>query len=64
MPVAFASYAAVAIENARLYETAQEQAWISAVLLKVAEATQSLTTRDCRLPYLWPSPEPCCGRRL
>ncbi len=46
MTAAFASYAAVAIENARLYEDAQEQAWISTVLLKVAEATQSLTTLD------------------
>ncbi len=46
MTAAFASYAAVAIENARLYEAAQEQAWISTVLLKVAEVTQSLTTLD------------------
>ena len=46
MTAAFASYAAVAIENTRLYEAAQEQAWISTVLLKVAEATQSLTTLD------------------
>jgi len=43
---AFASYAAVAIENARLYQAAQEQAWISTVLLQVAEATQSLATLD------------------
>ena len=41
---AFASYAAVAIQNARLYSSAQEQAWISTVLLQVAEATQSLTS--------------------
>ena len=40
---AFASYAAVAIENARLYEAAHEQAWISTVLLQVAEAAQSFT---------------------
>lgn len=40
---AFASYASVAIENARLYESAHEQAWISTVLLQVAEATQSQT---------------------
>ncbi len=46
MTAAFASYAAVAIENARLYEAAQEQAWISTVLLQVAEATRSLTTLD------------------
>ncbi len=41
MTEAFASYAAVAIENARLYESAHEQAWISTALLQVAEATQS-----------------------
>jgi sigma-B regulation protein RsbU (phosphoserine phosphatase) len=46
MTAAFASYAAVAIENTQLYEAAQEQAWISTVLLQVAEATQSLTTLD------------------
>ncbi len=46
MTAAFASYAAVAIQNTRLYETAQEQAWISTVLLQVAEATRSLTTLD------------------
>ncbi len=40
---AFASYAAVAIKNARLYATSQEQAWISTILLQVATATQSLT---------------------
>ena len=44
--VAFASYAAVAIENTRLYQEAQEQAWISTVMLQVAEATQTLTTLD------------------
>jgi serine phosphatase RsbU (regulator of sigma subunit)/putative methionine-R-sulfoxide reductase with GAF domain len=43
MSAAFASYAAVAIENTRLYEAAHEQAWISTVLLQVAEATQSFT---------------------
>jgi GAF domain-containing protein len=36
---AFASQAAVAIENARLYTAQREQAWISAALLQVAEAT-------------------------
>ena len=46
MTAAFASYAAVAIENTRLYQQAQEQAYISTVLLQVAEATQSLTTLD------------------
>lgn len=43
MTAAFASYAAVAIENARLYEAAHEQAWVSTVLLQVAEATQTVT---------------------
>ena len=43
MTAAFASYAAVAIQNARLYEEAHEQAWVSTVLLQVANATQSLT---------------------
>lgn len=42
----FASYAAVAIENARLYEAAHDQAWISTVLLQVAEATQALNSLD------------------
>lgn len=39
----FGNYAAVAIENTRLYEAAHEQAWLSTVLLRVAEATQELT---------------------
>ena len=43
---AFASYAAISIENNRLYQTSQEQAWISTILLQVAQATQSLTTLD------------------
>jgi len=43
MTEAFASYAAVAIENARLYEAAHEQAWISTVMLQVAEATRTIT---------------------
>ena len=43
MTAAFASYASVALENARLYEDAHEQAWVSTVLLQVADATQSLT---------------------
>jgi len=46
MTATFASYAAVAIENTRLYQAAQEQAYVSTVLLQVAEATQSLTTLD------------------
>ena len=43
MTAAFASYAVVAIENTRLYESAHEQAWISTVLLQVAQATQTQT---------------------
>jgi sigma-B regulation protein RsbU (phosphoserine phosphatase) len=46
MTATFASYAAVAIENAKLYETTHDQAWVSTVLLQVAEATQSLTDID------------------
>jgi serine phosphatase RsbU (regulator of sigma subunit)/putative methionine-R-sulfoxide reductase with GAF domain len=42
MATTFASYAAVAIENARLYDTAQEQAYASAALLQVAQAIVSL----------------------
>lgn len=44
MAAAFASYASVAIQNARLYEAAHEQAWMATVLLQVAEATRSLTS--------------------
>jgi phosphoserine phosphatase RsbU/P len=42
----FASYAAVAIENARLFDAAQEQAYASAALLQVAEAVVSLSELD------------------
>ncbi|NLG98126.1 MAG: GAF domain-containing protein [Chloroflexi bacterium] len=42
----FASYAAVAIQNARLYSEAQEQALISTMLLQVAEASQTIMTVD------------------
>ncbi|MBP1692780.1 MAG: hypothetical protein H6Q37_663 [Chloroflexi bacterium] len=42
MAATFASYASVAIQNARLFEAAHEQVWVSTVLLQVAEATQSL----------------------
>ena len=42
MTTTFASYAAVAIENARLYDAAQEQAYASAALLQVAQAIVSL----------------------
>lgn len=42
----FASYAAVAIENTRLYDQAQEQAYASAALLQVAQAVVSLSELD------------------
>ncbi|MEW5828511.1 MAG: GAF domain-containing protein, partial [Chloroflexota bacterium] len=42
MTTTFASYAAVAIENARLYDVAQEQAYASAALLQVAQAVVSM----------------------
>ncbi len=42
----FASYAAVAIQNARLYNQTQEQALISTMLLQVAEASQSTMNID------------------
>ncbi|MBN1179147.1 MAG: GAF domain-containing protein [Anaerolineae bacterium] len=44
MTAAFASYAAVAIKNTRLYQETQELALISTVMLRVVEATQSLGT--------------------
>jgi serine phosphatase RsbU (regulator of sigma subunit)/putative methionine-R-sulfoxide reductase with GAF domain len=46
MTTTFASYAAVAIENARLYDIAQEQAYASAALLQVAQAVVSLNDLD------------------
>lgn len=42
----FASYAAVAIENARLYDAAQEQAYASAALLQVAQTVATSVTLD------------------
>lgn len=42
----FASYAAVAIQNAKLYNEAQTQAWLSTILLQVAEASQSVNSSD------------------
>jgi serine phosphatase RsbU (regulator of sigma subunit)/transcriptional regulator with GAF, ATPase, and Fis domain len=44
--IAFTNYASIAIENIRLYAAAHDQAWISTVLLQVAEATQSITNID------------------
>lgn len=46
MTATFASYAAVAIENTKLYEAAHDQAWVSTVLLQVADATKSLNTLE------------------
>ena len=46
MAKAFANYASIAIENTRLFTAAHAQAWISTVLLQVAEATQSITNLD------------------
>jgi len=46
MTTTFASYAAVAIENARLYDSSQEQAYASAALLQVAQAVVSLSEID------------------
>ena len=46
MTATFASYAAVAIENTRLYDAAQEQAYASAALLQVAQAVVSLNDLD------------------
>lgn len=42
MAIAYANYIAVAVQNNRLYKTARDQAWVSTVLLQVAEATESL----------------------
>ena len=42
----FANYAAVAIQNARLFSSAQEDAWSSTVLLQVSEATQSIGSEE------------------
>ena len=42
----FANYASVAIENARLYDAAQEQAYASAALLQVAQAVANSNSMD------------------
>jgi sigma-B regulation protein RsbU (phosphoserine phosphatase) len=42
----FANYAAVAIENARLYDSAQEQAYASAALLQVAQTVVNSSDLD------------------
>ena len=42
----FASQAALAVENARLYAAQREEAWVSTALLQVAEAVSSLNILD------------------
>ncbi len=42
----FANYASVTIENARLYDVAQEQAYASAALLQVAQAVANSNSLD------------------
>ena len=46
MTSTFASYAAMAIRNAKLYGDAQNQAWISTVLLQIAEASQAVESLE------------------
>lgn len=46
MTSTFASYAAVAIQSARLFASAQSEAWTSSVLLQVSEALQNITSAD------------------
>jgi len=42
----FANYASVSIENARLYDAAQEQAYASAALLQIAQAVANSNSLD------------------
>jgi phosphoserine phosphatase RsbU/P len=44
MTSTFASYAAVAVQNSRLFSEAQSQAWTSTVLLQVSNASQASST--------------------
>ncbi|WP_298004207.1 GAF domain-containing protein [Anaerolinea sp.] len=46
MTATFAGYAAVAIQNSRLYLEAQQEALISTMLLQIAEASQSILSMD------------------
>jgi GAF domain-containing protein len=46
MTTTFASYAAVAIQNARLFTEAQEEAWVSTVLLQVSDAIKAISNVD------------------
>jgi sigma-B regulation protein RsbU (phosphoserine phosphatase) len=64
MTATFANYAAVAIQNARLYEEAQQQAWVSTVLLQVAEASQAATNLDELLSTMVRLPPLLIGVRL
>jgi serine phosphatase RsbU (regulator of sigma subunit) len=62
---AFANQAAIAIENARLFHIAQEEAQINDALLKVAETTQGFTnlnqvlTEVARIPPLLAGVDRC-----
>ncbi len=46
MTTTFAGYAAAAIQNNHLYAEAQEQAWVSTIMLQVAEACQSISSAE------------------
>jgi len=46
MTTTFASYAAVAIQNARLFTNAQQQAWVSTTLLQFSEAIRDVASID------------------
>ncbi|HVP21996.1 MAG TPA: GAF domain-containing protein [Anaerolineaceae bacterium] len=46
MTSTFAGYAAAAIQNNHLYAEAQEQAWVSTIMLQVAEACQSIGSAE------------------
>jgi sigma-B regulation protein RsbU (phosphoserine phosphatase) len=46
MTATFAGYAAAAIQNNHLYAEAQEQAWVSTIMLQVAEACQSISSAE------------------
>jgi phosphoserine phosphatase RsbU/P len=62
----FANYAAMAIQNARLFASAQQEAWSSTVMLQVAEACQSIASEDellstmTRLAPLLVGIDQCC----
>jgi len=52
MTTTFASYAAVAIENARLYDAAQEQAYASAALLQIAQTVAEPDEVEAEIRHL------------